>query len=263
MQIVTITCKDDFDLCLWQLKSIEKFLEPCKINVVVNEDDNYTNDCKRVITDLNLKLDIRVWSQQEILQQEAPHFNGWVTQQLLKLLIPIDSDYICLDCKDIFVKSTLLEDLEKNPSERQPDPRTGQPWCRFFDPMVQILWRHYKIRFNSKKLNGIQTPRHIQKQVVDEIPKIWKDKSKFIKWWGRFGMPSEFILYDSIELILDLQKKKGNCFNKKEIISYWYPEELDFDLIDDNTRIIKIHRRIFNDKYCYPKVKNWLKKILH
>ena len=71
MQIVTITCEDDFDLCLWQLKSIEKFLEPCKINVVVNEDDNYTNDCKRVITDLNLKLDIRVWSQQEILQQEA------------------------------------------------------------------------------------------------------------------------------------------------------------------------------------------------
>jgi len=258
MEVVTITCKDDFDLCLWQLKSIEKFLEPCNINVVVNEDDNYTEECRQRINSLNLKLNIRVWSQYEILQQESPHFNGWVTQQLLKLLVPIDCDYICLDCKDIFIKSTLLKDLQKNHYKRHPDPRTGQPWCRFYDPMISKLYKHYKIRINSKKINAIQTPRYIKKEVVSEIPQIWNSKSNFIKWWGKFGMPSEFILYDSLEMILNLQKKKGQRFDQTEVHSFWYKEEVDFASVTENTRILKIHRRIYNDPKVQSKIKSWL-----
>jgi hypothetical protein len=258
-QLVTITCEDDFELFLYQLKSIEKYVEPCTVNVVINEPDIELFKNK---VPASQKHTIKVWSQKEILERPAPHFNGWVTQQLLKLLIPIEDDYICLDAKDIFLRPTLLVDLKKTPRLRQPDPRTGQPWCRFYTPMIRMLYKYYKIRVNSKNVYGIQTPRYIKHAVVKDIPKVWRSKSKFVKWWGQFGMPSEFILYDCMEMCVGLREKASNKFPKDDIVAFWKLEDLNLDTITSATRIVKIHRRIYNDPTVQPKIKSWLDKQL-
>ena len=261
-EIVTVTCEDDFELCLHQLASIEKFLDPCVVNVIINEKNvkYYVDRIQETFS--NSKHRIELWSQRDILETKAPHFNGWVTQQLLKVLIPINDDYICLDCKDLFVKQTNVNDLKRAQRKRQPDPRIGQPWCRFYDPMISKLYRYYKTRINSKKINAIQTPRYIKKEVVNEIPKIWNGKENFIKWWGKFGMPSEFILNDAIELYLGKQERKSNVFGEDEIVAFWTADDLDFSVITDDTRIVKIHRRIYNDPATHKIVKKWIKNIL-
>ena len=257
IEIVTITCENDFDLCLYQLKSMEKFLEPCTINVVINEEDIEPYKTKIPYSKIHT---IRVWSQFDILQRKAPHFNGWVNQQILKLIIPLDCDYVVLDCKDIFIKTTKLEDLKRRHRQKHPNPLKTKPWTKWFPPTIDILYKHYKTRINVKEINSIQTPRYIRKTVVSEIPKIWGDRSKFIKWFGKFGMPSEFILYDCLEQFTHSERNKK--YLPREIVAFWYPEQLDFTKINDNTRIVKIHRRIYNDIDLQDKIKKWLNEVL-
>lgn len=260
-QLVTITCKDDFDLCLYQLRSIYKFVEPCIVNVIVNE-TNIT-EYKSAIEKIQCSTHkVVVWSQWDILQQEAPHPQGWCSQQLLKLLIPIDDDYICLDCKDIFIKNTKLHELDKLQRGKMPSVRRTHPWNRFFNKLHNVLFHHYGTLVKDTKLHPIATPRSIKQSVLKEIPKIWKTNKKFIRWFGQFGMPSEFILYDCLEQYLTEVPHRSNRFKKNEILEFWYTEDVDFNSISKSTRIVKIHRRIYNDNNINKKVQEWLKKLL-
>lgn len=257
MQIVTITCKDDFGLLLLQLQSMDRFLEPCTVNVVINETsdlDIYTQQIKSNVHD------IKIWSQYDILQMPAPNQYGWCSQQLLKMLIPINDDYISLDCKDMFIKPTTLSMLTKRQKRLLVHPGKTDPWIEFYNIMFKYLWKYYKKRINIPELDNIQTPRIIKKSVVNKIPEIWGSNKKFIKWWGQFGMPSEFIMYDCIQQLE--QEDQMNTFKKHAIVAVWYKEDIDFDAIKDNTFILKIHRRVYNDPETQKIVTDWIKNLL-
>jgi len=257
MQIVTITCKDDFGLCLLQLSSMDKFLEPCTVNVVINETENiidYKNQIKSTVHN------IKIWTQHDILQMPAPNKYGWCSQQLLKMLIPINDDYISLDCKDMFIKHTTLSMLTKRHRRLGVHPGKNDPWPEFYNSMIKYMWKHYRKKVNVTDLDNIQTPRVIKKSVVNKIPDIWGSNKKFINWWGQFGMPSEFIMYDCIQQLE--QKNQMNKFKPHQIVAVWYKEDIDFDAIKDNTFMLKIHRRVYNDPDAKKIVTKWIKKLL-
>jgi len=257
MQIVTITCKDDFGLCLLQLSSMDKFLEPCTVNVVINETENiidYKNQIKSTVHN------IKIWTQHDILQMPAPNKYGWCSQQLLKMLIPINDDYISLDCKDMFIKPTTLSMLTKRHRRLGVHPGKNDPWPEFYNSMIKYMWKHYRKKVNVTDLDNIQTPRVIKKSVVNKIPDIWGSNKKFINWWGQFGMPSEFIMYDCIQQLE--QKNQMNKFKPHQIVAVWYKEDIDFDAIKDNTFMLKIHRRVYNDPDAKKIVTKWIKKLL-
>ena len=260
MQIVTITYKDDFNLLLLQLQSMDKFLEPCTVNVVINETSDLNIYKRQIKSNVH---NIKIWSQHDILQRPVPNQtsgDGWCSQQLLKMLIPIDDNYISLDCKDMFIKPTTLSMLTRRQRRLRVDPSKTHPWIEFYNIMFKHLWRYYKKRIKYKNLDNIQTPRVIKKSVVNKIPDIWGSNKKFIKWWGQFGMPSEFIMYDCIQQLE--QKDQMNTFEKHEIVAVWYEKDIDFYAIKDNTFMLKIHRRVYNNPKTQKIVTDWIKKLL-
>ena len=257
MQIVTITCKDDFGLLLLQLQSMDKFLEPCTVNVVINETEDILDYSLQIKSNVH---NIKIWSQHDILQMPAPNQYGWCSQQLLKMLIPIDDDYISLDCKDMFIKPTTFSMLTRRQKRLRVHPGKTDPWIEFYNIMFKHLWKYYKKRITFKNLDNIQTPRVIKKSVVNKIPDIWGSNKKFIKWWGQFGMPSEFIMYDCIQQLE--QKDQMNTFKNHQIVAVWYEEDIDFNAIKNNTFMLKIHRRVYNNPKTQKIVVDWIKKLL-
>jgi hypothetical protein len=271
MDLVTITCNEDIELCVYQLKSIHKYVEPCTVHVVINETDIKSakisiNKQKRRM----IKHNVKIWSRNQVFKTKYTFKNGWVSQQLLKLLMPLDNDYVVLDCKDIFLKQTAIIDIVKLQYKKQPNLAECKTWGSFFN----LIHRQLHNRYESKlKLvggfNGIQTPRLIKKSVVLEIIKVWGSKKKFIKWWaGLKCLMSEFILYDYVAYCKNEKLPNNQRFKEHEIVSIWNMDmyntnqEVDLNNIQEETRILKIHKRVFNNVEVKPILKKWLDKRL-
>lgn len=270
MELVTITCKEDLELCVYQLKSIHKFVEPCTVNVVINETDvKFARMLLKRQTRVMYKHKIKFWSRTAIIKTDKTFKNGWISQQLLKLLIPLPDDYIVLDCKDIFLKPTKITDIAKLHYKNQPDPSTCKSWGNFYNEANNVLYKTYPIKINPKEINGIQTPRLMKKSVLEEIGKVWKSKKKFINWWAKLNCsPSEFILYDYIAYSTNQMLPKTQRFLRNEIVGIWNMDmyntnqEVNLNDIKDETRILKIHKRVFNNQEVNKAIRKWLDKRL-
>ena len=253
MELVILTHQGDLHLCRWQLKSIGKYLEPCTVHIIVNEQDTiYAEEFlkKEVET---LRHTVLFWSRTKIIGNYTNDRGGWVTQQVLKLLIPTNGDYIVLDCKDIFLRKTSMNDLAKEQRKRQPDALVSKTWKVFAERLTARLLSTYPgVQIDFNKVRGIQTPRFITKEMQNKIIEIWGDKKNFVEWFFHIDMPSEFILYDSLRLY-------NNCmpeiyFDQSEIIGIWNENDFkvyNFDKIPKKTRIIKLHRRLLKNKKTY------------
>lgn len=272
MELVTITCKEDIDLCVYQLKSIHKYVEPCTVNVVINELDikSATAILKKQKRKMASKHVVKIWSQRQVFKTGKTFKNGWVSQQLLKLLMPLDKDYIVLDCKDIFLKPTMLSDIVKLQYKNQPNASRCKTWGEFYRLINSKLSNKYTTNVNPiLAINGIQTPRLIKKSVVLEITNVWGNNKKFVRWWAKLTcLMSEFILYDYIAYCIGEQLPKTQRFKEHEIVGIWNMnmyytnQEVNLDAIKQETRILKIHKRVFNNTEVKEKLQKWLDKRL-
>ena len=271
MDLVTITCKEDIELCVYQLKSIHKYVEPCTVHVVINE-----TDIKSAKVSINkqkrrmIRHNVKIWSRNQVFKTNETFKSGWVSQQLIKLLMPIDQDYVVLDCKDIFLKSTLLTDIVKLQYKNQPNVSRCKSWGNFYRLINIQLFKKYAIDIKPMTaINGIQTPRLIKKSVVLEIIKVWGSKKKFIKWWaGLKCLMSEFILYDYVAYCKNEMLPNHQRFKEHEIVGIWNmdmyntDQEVDLNNIKEETRILKIHKRVFNNAEVKHILQEWLDKRL-
>lgn len=274
MELVTITCKEDIELCVYQLKSMHKYLEPCTVNVVINEID--IKSTKRLIKKQQRKMykhRIKIWSRQQVLKTRLNFKDGWIIQQLLKLFMPLDDDYIVLDCKDIFLKDTRITDISKLQYKDQPSVHTCKTWGLFFTEIHNVLnKKHFKnrnVKIIATRINGIQTPRVIKKSVILEILKCWEQKKNFLKWWSNLTcIPSEFILYDYVADRIKETLPTTQRFKNHEIVGIWnmsmynINQEIDLSKVKKQTRILKLHKRVFNNPTVNVELKKWLDKKL-
>jgi hypothetical protein len=108
MDLLTVTCDRDFELMLLQAESIHLFLTPCTHWVIINEElvdiEYWKTALSPYYTNHTLKL-LTIKDFKPINSKQ-----GWVRQQVLKLRIAeyTDNDYLILDTKFFFVKSTDL-----------------------------------------------------------------------------------------------------------------------------------------------------------
>jgi len=123
MYLATVTCYRDFPQLLLQAESIQKFLEPCKHVIIVNQDnpdidfyhrwlDPYYTKHELVIIP-KIKYNYPVKDLHQNLNLIGTGIE-WRIQQLQKLLLAYEyeEDYLLLDSKNFFIKSTNLDSWE-------------------------------------------------------------------------------------------------------------------------------------------------------
>ena len=274
--IVLVLFDDAIDLFRLQFKTFEKFLEPCTINIVLNEHN--PKRLKKTIESITANSIHKVvyFTRYEILKNHQ--CCGYLSQQLCKLLVPIDDDYIVLDDKDLFVKSTSYEQLITfYPVVYQPNST---------DEVVETFKNFYRMcceKFGEVQVNEPMTPRFIRKQVVNDIIKYFGTEYNFINWFLSYIetvpeksiMVSEFMLYDcfndkndgvvgnrysyypKIERMIPKNLPHQNLINQiiNDMKNNGYPyvnlieylENGGITKIPENVHILKIHRRDYNN----------------
>lgn len=274
--IVLILFDEAIDLFRLQFKTFERFLEPCTINIVLNEHN--PKRLKKIIQSITANSIHKVvyFTRYEIL--ENYQCCGYLSQQLCKLLIPINSDYVVLDDKDLFIKPTSYEQLLNfYPVLYQPD--NGSELVNTFNDFYYMCCK----KFGETQVNEPNTPRFIRKQVVNDIIKYFGTKYNFINWFLSYIktvpeqsiMISEFMLYDffndknngvvgnqyayypKIERMIPKNLPHQNLINQiiNDMKNNGYPHETVVEYVDkggvtkipEYVHILKIHRRDYNN----------------
>ena len=264
MDVVTVSHNKDKELLEWQLYSIHQYLEPCNIHIVINEDniDEVKNHIDFIVRRMR-QHNVKIWSRQEILPYKI-NKQGWWHQQLIKLFMPLKKDYVVLDCKDIFIKKTSLNDLIKTNAFNQPNLIGCPTWGQFFEPVNEFVGKHFKNKISAREIKGIQTPRLIKKTVVDKIESFFKTREEFVEWFMSFKLPSEFILYDTVSLYMNI--KDNERYHEDFLGSTWNQEMWEsekFSTVKDNTQIFKIHRRVYNNEKNKHEIICWLENKIN
>lgn len=119
MYLATVTCYRDFPQLLLQAESIQKFVEPCRHVIIVNQDNPDIDFYYRWLKPYYTKHELVIIPKLDYfypikgLQHNLKILGSaleWRIQQLQKLLLAyeFDDDYILLDSKNFFVKPTEL-----------------------------------------------------------------------------------------------------------------------------------------------------------
>lgn len=115
MDLVTVTCFEDFTQTLIQAESIQKFVEPCTHWIVVNEIRPELKYWKSSLAPYytNHKLKLVSFSTHKYFS-EYMRSGGYYSQQVFKLLVSkfIKSKYLVIDAKHIFKTPLNLNDYE-------------------------------------------------------------------------------------------------------------------------------------------------------
>ena len=115
MYLATVTCYRDFPQLLLQAESIQKFVEPCRHVIIINQDNPdidfyyrwlkpyYTNHELVVIPKIDYYYPVKGLQTSLVLMGTSLE---WRIQQLQKLLLAyeFDDNYVLLDSKNFFVK---------------------------------------------------------------------------------------------------------------------------------------------------------------
>lgn len=133
--LVAVTCDRDkweFELLV---RSMNKFLEPCKVIFVYNQNAEYVNAWKkfykRSCEPYLKKFDVKIlfkddfWSLADENHLTPPELEGHVDQQVIKLGVSkwVDTEhYVTIDAKNFFIKPTHINEI----AQIIPAPTS---WC--------------------------------------------------------------------------------------------------------------------------------------
>lgn len=108
MDLLTITCDRDFLQVLIQAKSIQKFLQPCRHWIVVNEVGTDRKKWQTELTPYYDKHELKLIFAEDDPLQPRGWFKGWIKQQMWKFIMVkyIKTDYILFDSKCFFIQPT-------------------------------------------------------------------------------------------------------------------------------------------------------------
>jgi len=251
IDIVTVVFREELHILKLQAESIDLFcnnIDLGKIIVIVNDDK----------LDLS-EIDIGWWgkfsSQVVLMHRRTWNIeyteNGWLTQQLLKLLGAYSSSSnwaMVLDAKTL-----LVQPVDPN---RLFDDKGRSTWGYW--PAIPVFEQSRKIvsklfEIDLQNVAGPQgVPFFFNIQVIKElIPEVEKRSGKkFSTWFLEQGMVTEFILYSgyveyrdgTLDRLYSKEFKKGyDCCN------ICHSEVNEFDhkyqgMLSNNNLTVSIHR---------------------
>lgn len=249
--VVIVLFNDAINLFRLQFQTIERFLEPCTINIVLNEEKSKKLKKHIECITKDSKHKIVYFNKANVLKSNTFVGHGYLSQQLCKLLVPIDGEYVVLDDKDLFVKPTTYKQLVAC-SYPVMDNHINEGFDMFYDICVKKFG--YTVQPHQP-----YTPRLINKQVVNKIIEAFKTEKKLITWFIRTQchpiVVSEFMLYDFFD---------SNPKSVKENYS-WYPNITKMSngiVLRSAIHIAKIHRDMYNETQTQVIVDDYFKKII-
>jgi hypothetical protein len=252
IDIVTVVFKDELPVLKVQAQSIDLFcreMDLGQIYVIVND------------TEL-LEIDISWWGQfsdrviiiNRSLWNISYADNGWLTQQLLKMLGSTNSNNewtMILDAKTILVQSV---DLKRIFNSNQ------LTWGYF--PIAPVFERAKKIVSDLFKIDQINVagPSGVPfffhnttvREMIKEVEKI--TGRSFVKWFQEQGMVTEFILYSGYiqyrdgtldKMYIKNSTLRYSCCN----IAHYEVDEFDekyLTMLNDQNLTVSIHRSAWN-----------------
>ena len=121
--LVVVTCYRDLYQLHIMFKSIEKYLEPSKIIIVVNEEDDmkwltWFDRTKKLLSAHDVKIVYRedLIDNNQIARLDWPEPSGWILQNILKLVVSSiveTNEYVLLDSKNFFIRTTNLQNIKR------------------------------------------------------------------------------------------------------------------------------------------------------
>jgi len=191
IDLITVVFSEELGTLKWQAKSIDLYCQNInlgKIFVVINDDTMSINEIKPEWWG-------RFSNQVCIIHRDSWPYNfvdnGWVTQQVIKLMTSefgIGKWSLVLDAKTIFVKKV-------DPIEEQP--KVGimdiQP---VFEPSRKVVSDLFGIKL-TKQLGPGGVPFVLNNALTKEMMKEITicTGTPFASWFQKQGMVTEFILY--------------------------------------------------------------------
>jgi len=128
MYLATVTCNRDFQQMLLQAESIQRFLNPCKHIIIVNESHPdldfwnrwlqpyYTNHELVIMPRIDYAYPSGSIGRRTNYGEIDAVSNGWRSQQLQKMLLAykFEDDYLLLDSKNFFIKPTDINEWDNS-----------------------------------------------------------------------------------------------------------------------------------------------------
>lgn len=196
IDLCTVVFRQELAVLRLQAQSIALYCQNLGIRniyVVVNDDETLVND-----------IDPAWWGELAPLVLVVPRTafstpwvdNGWLTQQLWKLLVPAMSYNTCtmvLDAKTIFVKPVALTDVINETGRIA----TGtMPLYEVFEPAKKIVDQTYNIDLQKQiGPGGVPFVFHnntVRSMIADTANLV---QSNFPEWFQSQGRLTEFVLY--------------------------------------------------------------------
>ncbi len=196
IDLCTVVFRQELSVLKLQAQSIARYcsnLGTRNIYVVVNDEESLVND-----------IDPDWWGElaTKVLVVPRTAFstpwadNGWLSQQLWKLLVPAMSYNVCtmvMDAKTIFVKELKLDDLIDLDKKISAGSLPIQP---VFERSRQIVNQTFGINL-EKQIGPAGVPyifhNNTVRSMIAEVSQI--TKHNFPEWFQAQGMLTEFILY--------------------------------------------------------------------
>jgi hypothetical protein len=196
IDIVTVVFEPEIPVLQLQAQSIELYCSDIGIQniyVVVNDHDSVADQIDPAwwgkFADRVTVLPRRVFSAQYVS-------NGWVSQQVLKILaasISYNVWSMILDAKTIFIKSVTLDKLIDHKGRAQVGSLDIYP---VFEPSRQLANQFYNINLDRQLgPGGVPFLFHNQttRSMISHAETL--TKTNFADWFQSHGRLTEFILY--------------------------------------------------------------------
>jgi hypothetical protein len=244
--IVVVTClKDQWNfemLCI----SIAKYLEPCRLVIIYNDDPEkfdhwnnfFTKKCYKFLAKhkVTVKTQRDYWNLCDESHLTEPEKEGWVDQQVLKLVVAKDiknKNYLCLDSKNFFIQPCNVNDIK----QIEPEPIH---WTEdILENWVKYCCKTLKLKYPgpTMKLTQNTTPYWVNTAMANSLVTHFNGIKEFYKWFTITARmeehsPSEFFLYEiwckKQQVQLDLKYSKQNS------ASMWgfQIEEMEWGIVD-------------------------------
>jgi hypothetical protein len=251
IDIVTVVFRDELPVLKLQAESVSLYCNHMclhTIYVVINDDSMTAND-----------IDITWWGRFSdrvvVIHRQAWQINyadnGWLTQQLLKLLAAEQSKSewsMILDSKTIIVQPVELDRLFNDDGQLT----WGHcPVFPVFDRAKQMVGELFQIEV-PKVAGPAGIPFFFHNQTVrDMIQEVTKrTRQPFGQWFQDAGMITEFILYSGYLQYRDgtLDKMYTNTFDRPyQLCNICHNETEIFDqkfedMLDESNLTVSIHR---------------------
>lgn len=206
--LVLVTCCRDMWSFEMLAKSIRQNLMPCKIVIILNEEDIYFNAWifwyKTAMERFFRHHKVAIYKRSDVYDFEVPEEHkqdGWVNQQILKLFASelVDTpEYVCIDSKNFFFKKTNINNIKQV-------EQTTKWLYPYLEEWAKNCCNSLNVEYTGKDKFALTqniTPFVIKTEWCKKLIDNYSDKYSFFNNFFDLKLPSdsvgpsEFILYD-------------------------------------------------------------------